>query len=104
MSLFSHERTTRHLQMKVCFLFLNVVLQVVPAMKDGLVADWDVVESLWDHALRYSLNVRIDCISFSVFFLSRIWPLHILLGLLCGFIVYSTKNLNREYDVWIISM
>lgn len=32
---------------------LIVVLQAIPAMKDGLVADWDVVESLWDHALRY---------------------------------------------------
>ncbi|KAG0593908.1 hypothetical protein M758_UG030400 [Ceratodon purpureus] len=31
-------------------------MQVVPAMKDGLVADWEVVESLWDHALRCSCN------------------------------------------------
>ncbi|KAG0610907.1 hypothetical protein M758_7G100900 [Ceratodon purpureus] len=43
--------------MKVFFLFLSVVLQVVPAMKDGLVADWDVVESLWDHALRDRLLI-----------------------------------------------
>jgi hypothetical protein len=39
---------------------LFVVLQVVPAMKDGLVADWDVVESLWDHALRYPCDSRLS--------------------------------------------
>jgi actin-like protein 6A len=27
-------------------------MQVVPAMKDGLVADWEIVESIWDHALK----------------------------------------------------
>ena len=61
MSLFNLKRTISSFQMKVFVLFLNVVLQVVPAMKDGLVADWDVVESLWDHALRYSCTSQIDC-------------------------------------------
>lgn len=32
-------------------------MEVVPAMKDGLVADWEVVESLWDHALRDRLMI-----------------------------------------------
>jgi actin-like protein 6A len=32
-------------------------MQVVPAMKDGLVADWEIVESIWDHALKDRLLV-----------------------------------------------
>jgi len=32
-------------------------MEIVPAMKDGLVDDWDVVESLWDHALRDRLLI-----------------------------------------------
>lgn len=73
--------------MKVFFLFLSVVLQVVPAMKDGLVADWSVVEALWDHALRYSLNSQINCM-FSSFY-PGIWDLGLLLRLLYLSIVCS---------------
>ncbi|XP_024383760.1 actin-related protein 4 [Physcomitrium patens] len=32
-------------------------MEVLPAMKGGLVADWDVVESLWDHAFRDRLLI-----------------------------------------------
>ncbi|GAQ90121.1 actin-related protein 4 - ARP4 [Klebsormidium nitens] len=32
-------------------------MEVVPCMEAGLVADWDVLEALWDHALRERLQV-----------------------------------------------
>lgn len=34
------------------------VWQVVPCMEAGLVADWDGLEALWDHALRYGTRSR----------------------------------------------
>ncbi|KAJ7531091.1 hypothetical protein O6H91_14G031900 [Diphasiastrum complanatum] len=37
--------------------FRRDYMEVVPAMKDGLIADWDVVEAIWDHALRERLLV-----------------------------------------------
>eukprot|EP00246_Nothoceros_aenigmaticus_P013262 TRINITY_DN4491_c0_g1_i1.p1 TRINITY_DN4491_c0_g1~~TRINITY_DN4491_c0_g1_i1.p1 ORF type:complete len:443 (-),score=90.27 TRINITY_DN4491_c0_g1_i1:228-1556(-) len=33
-------------------------MEVIPAMKDGLVSDWDAVESIWDHALKERLSVN----------------------------------------------
>lgn len=32
-------------------------MEVIPALKDGVVANWDVVDSLWDHALRERLLI-----------------------------------------------
>lgn len=32
-------------------------MEVVPAMRDGVVADWDVVEKIWDHAFRERLLI-----------------------------------------------
>lgn len=32
-------------------------MEVIPALKDGIVADWDVVDSIWDHAFRERLLI-----------------------------------------------
>ncbi|BBN19194.1 actin-like protein 6A [Marchantia polymorpha subsp. ruderalis] len=32
-------------------------MEVVPALKDGLINDWEVVESIWDHTLRERLMI-----------------------------------------------
>eukprot|EP00249_Psilotum_nudum_P017969 c26577_g1_i4 orf=1107-1967(-) len=32
-------------------------MEVLPAMKDGLIADWEAVDSIWDHAFRERLLV-----------------------------------------------
>ncbi|GLJ32671.1 hypothetical protein SUGI_0657350 [Cryptomeria japonica] len=32
-------------------------MEVIPALKDGIVADWDVVDSIWDHAFRERLRI-----------------------------------------------
>lgn len=32
-------------------------MEVIPALKDGIVANWDVVDSIWDHALRERLLI-----------------------------------------------
>jgi len=72
--------------------FLIWVLQVVPAMKDGLVADWDVVESLWDHALRYSCDTRlsrVDYTFFTSFFIAKSTVEY------SGFLVCSLLDLRR---------
>lgn len=30
-----------------------IVHQVLSPIKDGVVVDWEIVESIWDHALRF---------------------------------------------------
>lgn len=47
----------------LCYVFINVknfpvIHQVLPTIKDGVVTDWDMVESVWDHALRYLLAAQ----------------------------------------------
>ncbi|KAH9312208.1 hypothetical protein KI387_027243, partial [Taxus chinensis] len=32
-------------------------MEVIPALKDSIVADWDVVDSIWDHAFRERLRI-----------------------------------------------
>ncbi|GJV03137.1 actin-related protein 4 [Tanacetum coccineum] len=32
-------------------------MEVIPAIKDGIVTDWDIVETIWDHAFRECLLV-----------------------------------------------
>eukprot|EP01018_Ginkgo_biloba_P014166 Gb_30963 [translate_table: standard] len=32
-------------------------MEVIPALKDGIVVDWDVVDNLWDHAFRERLLI-----------------------------------------------
>jgi actin-like protein 6A len=31
---------------------LSLPVQVISPMKDGTVADWDIVDNIWNHALR----------------------------------------------------
>ncbi|EFJ32170.1 hypothetical protein SELMODRAFT_266988 [Selaginella moellendorffii] len=37
--------------------FRRDFMEVSPALKDGLVADWDIVESIWDHAFKERLLI-----------------------------------------------
>lgn len=38
--------------MNICSYFIFLCLQVLSPFKDGIVADWDIVDSIWDHAFR----------------------------------------------------
>lgn len=46
-------------------LLMSLCYQVLSPLKDGVVVDWDIVDSIWDHAFRYYQLLNFVLINFS---------------------------------------